>query len=628
MPTLVERSLENLRRVVDASGGSWRLGQAEMVRAVATVMENEGRASVEAPTGTGKSLAALVPAITDGRPTLIVTSSIALQDQLEQVDIPRVAQVLNPDLDFLAIKGRGQTVCPAKVDAQGMFADEKLTSWAFDPTVNRSRAACPIDVTDQDWYGKYAVSEDECPGRRSCRFADQCPAEQARARMASADIVVVNMHVFAMMLGAEVMDRFRNIIVDEAHDLLDAGCSARAVMISPRKIASVADGLNRNVSSTHPSIDPIRDLAKRWETEVKRRAGSKPYVMSGGAAGDEVFGGLIDRTVDELSFTLPRDPDPKIRMLATKVQRLRSHLEAVRDTGGWACWLDWRGLHASPLSLRSELSTLAWAGRSVVLCSATMPSTITRDTGLDSDIDPGLVIHARVESPFDLDANSMLYVAADMPDPSQERKQFETASEERCVDLVAASNGGALVLCTSSSAVERFARSLRHKGFDVLAQGEADRARLVADFKDRRDSVLVATRSFFQGVDVPGDACRLVVIDRIPFPTPDDPLCNARRDAVKRGLVQSGRAADMDKAHWPAYMQIDVPNAATILTQAFGRLIRSEHDRGVVAILDPRLVMKQYGGRILAELPVRPVIHVETALERIALYAPRPAVAA
>lgn len=628
MTSLVDRSLDNLRRVIDASGGSWRPGQAEMVRAVATAIETRGRASIEAPTGTGKSIGALVPVITDGRPTLIVTSSIALQDQLEQIDIPRVAAVLNADLDYLAIKGRGQTVCPAKIASQGLFADPAIVKWSEDRTANRSRAACPIPVSDADWFGQYAVSEDECPGKRSCKYADQCPAEQAREKMATADIVIVNMHVFTMMLGAEIMGRFSNIIVDEAHDLLDAGCSAKAVTISARRISRIADGLYRNVSSTHPAINPLKELADVWEREVKRIGGNKPHVLTGGAGAHDVLNVLVNRAADALDFQMPRDTDPKVRMLGTRVNRLRGDLEAIRDTGSWACWVDARGLHASPLSLRTELAENAWFQRAVVLCSATLPSTIIRDTGLDVNIEPDLVIHARVESPFDLEANSMLYVCADLPDPSRERAQFEEAAMQRTIELVHASQGGALILCTSMSAVSRFTIGLRNAGFDVMAQGESDRARLVADFKDRRDSVLVATRSFFQGVDVPGEALRLVVIDRIPFPTPDDPLSNARRDAVKRGLVQAGKARSLDEAHWPAYMQIDVPNAATILTQAYGRLIRTESDQGVVVMLDNRLVMKQYGSRILAGMPVRPIIDRTRALERIRSYVPMKAAAA
>jgi ATP-dependent DNA helicase DinG len=257
------------------------------------------------------------------------------------------------------------------------------------------------------------------------------------------------------------------------------------------------------------------------------------------------------------------------------------------------------------MSIARQLAENVWADRAVIVTSATMPSTINRDIGLgvstEAAGEPVDVARIVVPSPFDFKNNSILYVAKHLPNP-RNRDQWEPKAIAECVAAVNISGGGALVLTTATGDIDKYANPLVRAGYRVLRQGQMAKGELVAEFAADENSVLVATRSFWQGVDVPGSTCRMVVITRLPMPRPDDPMISARRERVANRHKAGG--LDQRTAEIQAFRSVDVPLAATALAQGAGRLIRSVTDRGAVVVLDPRLATAGYRARLLADIPM------------------------
>ena len=605
-----------------------------MVKAAALAIEERGRACIEAPTGTGKTFSALVPVVTSGYRAVIVTSSLALQDQLIDKDLPRVTEAIAPNITYVAVRGRGQYGCVAKAREANMLAPERLVDWVLSGTGDGERRGCPFPVTDEEW-SHVSVGEDECPGASSCKVSADCYAEHARERSMKADVIVMNMHVFSRRLTCEAFDTVDVLVIDEGHDLLDVGCSSFSVAVTPAKVRRVAEAI-RSVRGPIPEVNQLGDIANELERHCKNLAPNGSHSFDDGVTADVATMRLLEMLSLALSKKMVGDSgasEGARQRLATKQARLLMEVDTMMEPASTAAWSTQHGLFASPLSIGRELAADGWynakaeSQRAVIVCSATIPSTIERDIGLTLDHELKSTVEVtrvRCPTPFDLGKNVRLYVAEHLTCPSLRNGSWETEAVAEAVALVNASHGGAMVLCTSTAGVNRFSEAMRREGHTTFVQGDMPKGALIQAFADDHDSVLVATRSFWQGVDVPGSTLRLVILDRLPMPSPDDALVKARRKVIEGRYIAAGRIND---ASYQAWLKVDIPLAGTTMAQGFGRLIRSTSDRGVVAVLDPRLIKKSYGPKILEDLPVPPTRDRAAILKALAEWSGKPVTA-
>ncbi|MEV0152738.1 ATP-dependent DNA helicase [Micromonospora sp. NPDC050686] len=675
-------------------GGATRPGQQQMTVAIEHSIASREHLLVQAGTGTGKSLAYLAPALTVDGPVVVSTATLALQSQLVDHDLPRLADAVEPLLGrrptFAVLKGRHHYLCLARLDnsteeepedalfdAPGSGGGTKwlgeagrvgkqiqrLRDWA-EETDTGDRDELDPGVDDQAWR-MVSMPARECVGATRCPFGQECFAEASRARAREADIVVTNHSLLAvdMLAGRHIVPPHKLLIVDEAHELADRVSSAAQAELVPELI-------DRAARRARPLLKP--DVAERL-TE----------------AGDALAVGLAEAPAGRLTTGLPvplreactlldaatragldaigevksDDPDPVRKQqtkavldeLSTTAQRLLE--EAEHDVA----WVEKpengsrRALVVAPLSVAGTLATHLYDERTVVATSATLAlggrfDTVARALGLDAPVpappSPAAAALAAstargdaaaqapvaaapgsraatgtvpategpgwssldVGSPFDYARQGILYVAAHLPRPSV--SGLPTAAGEELLGLIGALGGRTLGLFSSRRAAQQAAELVRARtDLPVLLQGEEALPLLVRRFREERASCLFGVMSLWQGVDVPGDACQLVVIDRLPFPRPDEPLAAAR-------------AAAVDATGGSGFAAVSVPIAAVRLAQGVGRLIRATGDRGVVAVLDSRLeTARGYGPFLRRSLPpfwytTRPEV-ARGALERL-----------
>ncbi len=577
-------------------GGERRGGQADMARSVAAAIESDGHVVVQAGTGTGKSLAYLVPAVLSDRPTIIATATKALQDQLAGKDLPFLAEQLDVSFSFAMLKGRSNYLCLQRLDE--LEADDRLdlnlesddddkTSGSVDgETLVKLRTfAAETDVGDRaelEWvsdqvWRQVSVGRDECPGAGRCPQGDACLAEKARRKAHSADILVVNLHLYALAIMVDtILPEHDVVIIDEAHQLEDIVAEAAGRQISPARVQSAA----RNAQSV---------LVERDAPEAAEAAAVALHAALEGHIGDRLTDGpdeVLGRALDDVRGAterllnalraVPDDAPANTRTKAIRARQVATSLVDDIDAVRWpteteVIWVDGPssnpGLRSTPISIAKLLSENLWDKRAGVLTSATLPTNATSQLGL-----PESAITLDVGSPFDYSTNTLLYCPTHLPDPRS--SDFRAAQHDEIELLIAAAGGGTLALFTSFSAMREAVDRLETRlPWPILMQGDKAKNALLQEFVENDETSLFATMSFWQGVDAPGRTCRLVIIDRLPFPRPNDPVLQARRDRV-------GKAA---------FRLIDLPRAATLLAQGAGRLIRTSADQGVVAVLDPRL---------------------------------------
>ncbi len=617
-----EAATEALARVVDAlDGGEVRPGQVAMAAAVAQACATDRPLVVQAGTGTGKSLAYLVPAVVLDRRVVVATASKALQDQLAAKDLPRLASVLGA-VDFAVLKGRQNYVCHQKLDelrvGGGLFADEavvtEVAAWAeASPTGEIAELEHRFDAAT---LARFVTASDECTGAR-CPRADDCRANAARARADAAQVVVVNQHLLAADVEADgaVLPDWDLLVVDEAHELEDVMAQALGEDVGGGRIRRVLGTATDLLADRDARGADARTAADRFADaldaiEFGPRARTRRF--PDGLGVDARLGGLVTALIERCNAVGAQAarasgaPETTVRAerAVKALSRLTSALaRTLEPQPGDVVWVEGR-----PGSRRVRIASLAvaerlggyWRERPVVCTSATVPPGLGPKVAIDVDV-------LRVASPFDFRAQALFYVARDLPDPSDPQWRASAAATTR--RLVDAAGGRALLLFTSWAGLDEtlataFADTPPYR---VLRQGEMDKHALLEAFRADETSVLAATRGFWAGIDVPGDPLRLVVIDRIPFPVPDDPLHAARRDAA-------GSAA---------FTSVDVPHAATHLAQGAGRLIRTRTDRGVVALMDPRLARKRYGPDLQQCLPTMgKTVSIDDALAFLGALAP------
>ncbi len=592
-------------------GGERRGGQADMARSVAAAIESDGHVVVQAGTGTGKSLAYLVPAVLSDRPTIIATATKALQDQLAGKDLPFLAEQLDVSFTFAMLKGRSNYLCLQRLDE--LEADDRLDlnlesddddttlgSVDGETLVKLRTFAAETDVGDRaelEWvsdrvWRQVSVGRDECPGAGRCPQGDACLAEKARRKAHSADILVVNLHLYALAIMVDtILPEHDVVIIDEAHQLEDIVAEAAGRQISPARVQSAA----RNAQSV---------LVERDAPEAAEAAAVALHVALEGHLGDRLTDGpdeVLGRALDDVRGAterllnalraVPDDAPADTRTKAIRARQVATSLVDDIDAVRWpteteVIWVDGPssnpGLRSTPISIAKLLSENLWDKRAGVLTSATLPTNATSQLGL-----PESAITLDVGSPFDYSTNTLLYCPTHLPDPRS--SDFRAAQHDEIELLIAAAGGGTLALFTSFSAMREAVDRLETRlPWPILMQGDKAKNALLQEFVENDETSLFATMSFWQGVDAPGRTCRLVIIDRLPFPRPNDPVLQARRDRV-------GKAA---------FRLIDLPRAATLLAQGAGRLIRTSTDQGVVAVLDPRLATaRTYRWDLINALP-------------------------
>ncbi len=618
-------------------GGEARPGQLEMAEAVASAITSGSHLIVEAGTGTGKSLGYLVPAILSGSKVLVSTATKALQDQLASKDLPFLKAHLQVPFEFSILKGRSNYFCHQKAlelrsaddqnqlmldgsdsdsgwgskDAQKARILEEVTKiaeWSIRSEIG-DRAELSFEPSVAAWSA-VSVSAGECPGAGKCPSGEVCFAEKARNRAAQADVVVVNTHLYGQHVrsGGYVLPEHDIVVFDEAHELEDIMADSLGLELSASRFMFLAARVRQVIVDIDKTVDLV-DAGTQLDSALAPHAGTR--LKDGPGAIEAIRRALvtgIERVNRALTLlrTVPDDAGGglgprKVRAVQAATSLIEdltaaSELGAVRvkpamamaaeaedakpvenDLDTKAAWVEaasrTRGpiLRIAPIEIGASLASAIWSNTTGIFASATIPTNLGARLGLTAAKTTSL----NVGSPFDYQKQGLLYCAVHLPDPRT--PAFEPATHKELARLLQAAGGRTLALFTSWRAMRNAADAMLALDpplpFAIYTQSDLPKPALTKVFAEDETSCLFATMGFWQGIDVPGRALSLVVIDKLPFARPDEPLLVARREKV-------GDAA---------FRLIDLPRAAMLLAQGCGRLIRSSADRGVVAILDPRL---------------------------------------
>jgi ATP-dependent DNA helicase DinG len=596
-----------------------RPGQKEMAHAVEEALHEGKHLIVQAGTGTGKTIAYLVPAIVAGKRTVVTTATKALQDQLAHKDLPFLVQHLseyvNRDITFAVLKGRSNYVCRQRL-AELNGETEKKNRKADSPTllevdemsqsVRReidlisewTKTTKSGDMADISWSPSdralraVSVGSDECPGARRCPVGGTCFSELARFKASEADIVVVNTHLYGLHVasGGQLLPEHEVLIVDEAHGLEDIMSDTVGVSIHAGNFNFFA-GVVKRIIADPKVISDIVNIGTMLDevlSPIHNQRISAPLPLEVTAVLAEGRR-IVARILDILRTIETKDDDSNQRKLRaqTLATRLADTIDVALKTDDTyvpyiSGTVDHPKLDIAPLDVGPVLDAGVWQKTTAILTSATVPSKMADRIGLPVS----KTQLCNVESPFDYQSNAVLYCSKHLPNPNS--PEFTKLMHEELFHLISAAGGRTLALFTSYRALDAAVDAMRKRlPNTILSQREYQKNQLVKLFSEDESSCLFATSGFFQGIDIPGRTLSLVTLDRIPFPRPDDPLLSARRDAIG------------DRA----FREIDLPRAATLLAQATGRLIRNATDRSVVAVFDPRLGNAGYRRDILGSMP-------------------------
>ena len=611
-----------LAAAVEALGGQERPGQVRMADAVAEAMESGQHLLVQAGTGTGKSLGYLVPALLHHERVVVATATLALQHQLVERDIPALveaaADVLHEEATYAVLKGRSNYACLHRVregvpDDQGVLELPDVGSIGAEVVALREWVEEEADAggsgerdraprhTDRIWR-QVSVSHRECLGAAKCPYGAECFAERAKDKAARSHLVVTNHSLLAIdaIEGIPMIPDYDVVVIDEAHELTARVTQAATDELSVPDVERTARRAQRHVKGSE--ADDLADAAGAPPPGLA----APPPGRRDGVPLDRAAARVLGRhAARALVSAFPRDPGDDAGATQAKGWTQELFKTAERMTAGSEYDVLWvaereqrRGgnqLCIAPLEVAGPMRERLLAEKTAILTSATLMlggdfGAVARTVGLDPAAEGGSWQGIDVGSPFDYAKQAILYVARHLPPPG--RDGLQQAQLDEIVDLVDAADGRTLGLFSSRRAAEAAAEEVRARlpHLTTLAQGDAQLPELARQFVQDPHTCLFGTLSLWQGMDVPGETCQLVLIDRIPFPRPDDPLMSARQRAA-------------DKAGANGFMSVAATHAALLLAQGAGRLIRTTTDRGVVAVLDPRLVTARYGGFLRASLP-------------------------
>ena len=631
-----------------------RAGQVEMAAAVARAFERGGVLLAEAGTGTGKTLAYLVPAILSRERVLVSTGTKNLQEQIFFKDIPALRQALGVPFTATYMKGRANYLCLHKLDqlhdgarpiAHDVFLP-MIREWAA-RTATGDRAELNDLPEDLAFWSEVSATADTCLGADCPRF-DECFVTKMRQRAAESDVVIVNHHLLcadaAVRQNAfgEVIPACHRAIVDEAHQLEDIATQYFGYGVSnyrveelardvERALLAIAGHHRRTQDTVRQAIERLREIAREFfaELALAHRAG-------GGAKTEErvrATPATLDPTIDaahRLAGSLEQIESAVAKLgegctdtatgggdqglgrpagidhedlaaLARRAGEIRDELRLLlrADSPEYVYFVEFRGrgtfLRAAPIDVSAIIRTLLIDRvKTTVLTSATLSVDETFDY-IRARLGVRNAEEIRLASEFDFSRQAILYLPRRMPDPRS--AEFAAAAGREVIEILKRTRGRAFVLFTSYATM-RTVQAIAELALDfpILTQGAAPRSQLLKQFRETPHAVLFATSSFWQGVDVAGEALSCVIIDKLPFASPADPITAARIDAIRE---QGG----------DPFAEYQVPLAVLALQQGLGRLIRHRRDRGVLAVLDPRIRTKGYGGRFMASLPPAPVVH-------------------
>ena len=617
------------RLVSQLPGYETRPQQARMARVIADAIAGEKHALIEAGTGSGKSFGYLIPLLESGKKAVISTGTIALQEQLLYKDIPFLERALGRRIKVALAKGRANYVClrrlretdtsmgqldPFRPQIDDLIQLVRTNGWDGD------RGALPFVVENRLWGDLLASDPEDCLASRCPNFG-VTPHRIARIACDDAELVIANhaLYFTDLITGAGVLPKHEVVVFDEAHHLDRAAVGALTVSIGRWSARKLLQRLQRRFDVVPP---PLTEAITKTEEVLldyiyRRGRGQFPLVQdpafaeAAAAMAKSMYrvADWISRVdIDQMKLT---DTDPATAKQRAQMVRDQmgsvaqglagrwEHFATLRVTDTRANWMhvdpakDYFELQSAPLEVGDALQDLLWGDRTCILTSATLAvdgkfEFLKRELGIPD------ALEAVLGSPFNYRDQSVLYVPRGLPEPTSPR--FTDAIVPHIEEILKVSGGRAFVLFTSHRALREVSGALLGRlPYPCKVQDELPRPRLIEWFKSTPNSVLFATATFWEGVDIPGDALSCVIIDKLPFANPDDPVVSARTDRMK----------SKDEDWFNGFM---LPKAILSLKQGFGRLIRSRTDQGLVAILDPRVMTKRYGSTVLRSLPPARII--------------------
>ncbi len=629
---------------VAAIGGQPRSVQIEMAEAVANALSDRHHLLVQAGTGTGKSLAYLVPALVSGKKVLVATATLTLQRQLVERDLPKIKAALDKelkrDISFAIYKGVGNYLCLQKMnnsegdpenhavlEVSALESDAKrLRAWAESPKASGDRDDAP-DVDRRVWAAN-SVSGRECMGADECPYGHKCFAALAKAKAQTADVVVTNHTLLAIEIvdSHPILPERDVVILDEAHEFMDRTTQAvTEELTAPRVIRAAAMARKHMPGKASDAFtkaaDKFADAVDGYSEDVKAdpskagRLDQLPKEFEAPMRGiKEAVAAILQLINADAEVIDPNTMAERARVKGALNEISQTITKLLKPGHTHVLWFEptYSTLYLAPLSVSDVLRRNLLTETPVIATSATLTvgksfDAIAKNIGFvigekseedDDSEDAGVIDPANLQildvgSPFDFANQGMLYLPKHLPEPGRDGPSIEALTE--LGELIEAAGGRTLALFSSWRGVEMADEHLRkvlaELKLPIITQRRGDAVGpLVDKFASIPNSILLGTISLWQGIDVPGPSCTLVAIDRIPFPRPDEP-------------VMSARAAEADAAGGSGFMQISLPRAALLLAQGTGRLIRSIDDRGVVAILDSRIVNKRYGSILLNSMP-------------------------
>ena len=614
----------------------YRPQQERMAGAVNQAFRQERFLIVEAGTGTGKTLAYLVPAALNGKRVVISTGTKTLQEQLFFRDIPFIREKLGYPFKASFMKGRGNYLCrrrfklfirqPMLKALEEVDHFQNLKKWA-----GKTRTGDRAELEDlpEDlglWKDINALSE-TCLGQ-GCEFFEHCFITRMRQEAAGSDLIIVNHHLLFADLAVrqrgygEVLPRYEAVILDEAHQLEEVATQYFGTVVSNYRFEELARDIRREMTAAKKkdetlskTSEEILDSQERFfgffrKKDTRYRLKEKEIPEKGSPSAAKLMERL---TLLSAHIGGMKEPSEGFRALSRRAGELRQQLQEV--LGGSdpkrVYWCEVRGkgvfLHASPIDVSSELREQLYDRVKVAIFTSATISTqgsfrfFKERMGLEGPMAGGTE-ELILDSPFQMDRQALLYLPAGIPDPNQ--ANFVERAAVEIEKILKHTRGRAFLLFTSIKNMEEAYGLLRERlPYTCFLQGERPKSALIQAFKQDIHSVLFATASFWEGVDVQGEALSCVIVDRLPFSHPNEPIMEARLERI---------AASGGSPFW----DYQVPSAIILLKQGLGRLIRTRQDRGLLAILDPRLLTKNYGKAFLGSLPSWTVVRKEEAIEQ------------
>ena len=615
------KALESITSTLETS--EERPGQIGMALAVDSALDNNEHLVVEAGTGTGKTLAYLLPFALTGKRVVVATYTKALQDQMIGNDLPRIKNYIEREekrsFTFAALKGWSNYLCNERVDAakklksterqETFFAKtdsvelDQIIQWSH-TTKTGDRSELTFPIKGSTWE-TVSVNSKECFGKEKCSFYENCFAVKSREKSSKADVLVTNHALYAadLSIGGHLLGPHDHVVIDEAHEMEASFTTAWSVRLSAGRFEWLASQAKRLISKSNADVlTNVTELASLITKNMNDH--KSQWVYSGNAALILKTLELAEGRIESLNrLVRSSSDDERTKLRITKAgDSLLEDLRAVRlflSSGAslsQVAWIEFNEngkpeLNIAPLNVSENLKEYLWNRKHAVLTSATVQTNLIERLGFPVDLNNPL----RIESPFNYENQSLLY-CPDMPDPTKETQNWQERVLNEIENLISLAGGRTLCLLSSKSELLRITGEMRKRlDLPILMQGEKSPKELLNFFAENEKSCLFGTRTFFQGVDVPGPSLSLVILNRIPFPGPNEFLIKAW-----------SQEADVRTGNF-GWRDIELPVGVLRVVQIAGRLIRKKDDSGVVAILDPRMTRSDYAREFIAGLPKIPI---------------------